>query len=456
MRKLLYLIPFVAILAHGANISNPNRLTVKESDGSPSVSGVRTINVSNGDLTDDGSGTVTIDTTGGGGGGGAGGYDHEPATVTFQLDHGMTASTGTFTSSVTIEGQLVIRDTNAHMIFDTNGTNPVLELNTDSAGTPGGEIAFEVFRSTVMRFRHDGSNSFDFMVSTDSLSATNLVNRIEVWDGNGAGALMKFNPSLNGFDLQVTSMTFDSGSDDPVIDWDTDGSLVVENGTFTVEEHLAVTDSIEINGVVYQWPSADGSADQVLETNGNGTLSWATAGAASDTNSEWTKTWACNSMLASRPQAVEYDGVASNFQQDGTNISVQGCGFDDSDDEARGVQFIVPEDVDTSGTAEFYVTWYSSQSTSGSVQWYVSWHEVNEAEAWDAAVTDDNATSDATQGTVDQLTETSWTETLGNLGWAAEETIFLYLVRDGDGDKGTDDMTGDARAVTFTVKIPRT
>jgi hypothetical protein len=44
-------------------------ITVKEVDGTPSVSSVTTIRVSNGDLTDDTGGQVTIDTTGGGGGG---------------------------------------------------------------------------------------------------------------------------------------------------------------------------------------------------------------------------------------------------------------------------------------------------------------------------------------------------------------------------------------------------
>jgi hypothetical protein len=42
-------------------------LTVKEEDGSPSISGVRIIKVSNGSLTDDGAGIVSIDTSGGSG-----------------------------------------------------------------------------------------------------------------------------------------------------------------------------------------------------------------------------------------------------------------------------------------------------------------------------------------------------------------------------------------------------
>jgi hypothetical protein len=43
-------------------------ITVKEIDGTPNVSGVSTIRVTNGDLTDDGAGQVTIATGGGGGG----------------------------------------------------------------------------------------------------------------------------------------------------------------------------------------------------------------------------------------------------------------------------------------------------------------------------------------------------------------------------------------------------
>lgn len=45
---------------------------------------------------------------------------------------------------------------------------------------------------------------------------------------------------------------------------------------------LTVSGDTTLNGVAYTWPSADGSASQFLRTNGSGTLSWATAGVASN------------------------------------------------------------------------------------------------------------------------------------------------------------------------------
>lgn len=60
-------------------------LIVKEIDGTPTVSGVTTLQVSNTTLTDNGSGTVTV-TTGGGGGGGSSRSGVDPATASYMRD----------------------------------------------------------------------------------------------------------------------------------------------------------------------------------------------------------------------------------------------------------------------------------------------------------------------------------------------------------------------------------
>ena len=87
-------------------VSGGTSLTVREVDGTPSVSSVDTIVVSNGTLTDDGGGQVTI-TTGGGGGGGSG-------TVTsVAMDGGTTGLTYsgspiTTSGTITLGGTLAV------------------------------------------------------------------------------------------------------------------------------------------------------------------------------------------------------------------------------------------------------------------------------------------------------------------------------------------------------------
>lgn len=60
-------------------------------------------------LTTNGSGDLSFTTASGGGGSGSGGYNVEPATVTFQLSKGVTASTATF-STMTVTSQAIFQN----------------------------------------------------------------------------------------------------------------------------------------------------------------------------------------------------------------------------------------------------------------------------------------------------------------------------------------------------------
>src|SRR5262245_35013634 len=81
----------------GTGTTSGTALVVKEVDGSPSVSGVNTIRVSNSTLTNDGGGQVTV-VTGGGGGGGNGWTDDGTVvrltTATDQVGVGTASPTG--------------------------------------------------------------------------------------------------------------------------------------------------------------------------------------------------------------------------------------------------------------------------------------------------------------------------------------------------------------------------
>ncbi len=191
-----------------------------------------------------------------------------------------------------------------------------------------------------------------------------------------------------------------------------------------------------------------------LREDGDGTSSWQTVSGA-DTNAIKLFSWSAASTLPIRPLGGGSDAIAPISKDTGgaTNFEILVALFDQTADECRGVTFKVPEDVDTTGTAQFHVSWYAGTATTGNVIWDFRWHEVNEAESWDAAETVDVAAADATQGTTDQFTETTWTETLSNLGWTADETVTGYFCR--DGDNGSDTMADDASAVNFAVEVPR-
>lgn len=111
-------------------------LTVKEVDGSPSVSNVNTIIVSNGTLTDDGSGVVTITTGGSGGGGYTYFVDETPDSGTYGLLVGdVDGVNDTFTTSegTYVTGKLVVW-LNGQQISQGAGANEYTE-GTPSAGT---------------------------------------------------------------------------------------------------------------------------------------------------------------------------------------------------------------------------------------------------------------------------------------------------------------------------------
>ncbi len=192
-----------------------------------------------------------------------------------------------------------------------------------------------------------------------------------------------------------------------------------------------------------------------LTVDAQGRIIAASNGSGGAATSTFTKVWSGSSLLATRSQGTSFDGVAANFQQDGSSVSVQGAAFDDSDDECRGVQFQIPKNVGSSGNVTFESVWYSSMSTTGAAQWFFISTASVQGQTWDTIpLTQTNATSATTQGTVKFITRTSWTSTLAALNWTANSYVTGYICRDGDGTAGTDDMTGDARLLTFAISVP--
>ena len=145
----------------------------------------------------------------------------------------------------------------------------------------------------------------------------------------------------------------------------------------------------------------------------------------------------------------------SLVHEEGTNIDMDVLAFDDTADECAGGTFTVPSDMGT-GSATFRIRWYSAAATTGDAMFDFRWGEVGDNESWDGTLTTEPAGAITTAGTADLITLDTWTETLGTLGWVANDVVEFLLCRDADSTgTGTDDLSGDALVIDFSIEIPR-
>ena len=137
-------------------------LTVKELDGNPTVAQVKTIQVSNGTLTDNGGGVVTITTGGGGGGGGV-------TTIGFGTT-GLTPATAT-SGVVTVAGTLALANGGTGATSDSGARENLKIISgrqTQSVAGAGGSISSvvvtnsNVTASNVILFTLESAVSLEF------------------------------------------------------------------------------------------------------------------------------------------------------------------------------------------------------------------------------------------------------------------------------------------------------
>ena len=113
----------------------------------------------------------------------------------------------------------------------------------------------------------------------------------------------------------------------------------------------------------------------------------------------------------------------------------------------------IPADVSPAATVTFKAIGYLVTVDSGkNIKLSFSHSAKNVSESWDGAYTAVNSADTATKTVQDQLDYITWTETVTNLGWSANDIIRFKLSRIA---AGSNDSVQSWGLVLFSVTIPK-
>jgi len=122
-------------------------------------------------------------------------------------------------------------------------------------------------------------------------------------------------------------------------------------------------------------------------------------------------------------------------------------------DSVQLPSFICPADLNLSGTVTFTAYGYATTAAADKfVKLQYSHHGDTTGDTWDVAYTTEDSGDVAITNTQDDLDKVEWTETVANLGWAANDFIRHVLGRIAPAGA---DLAGDFGIVAFSIKLPR-
>jgi hypothetical protein len=151
----------------------------------------------------------------------------------------------------------------------------------------------------------------------------------------------------------------------------------------------------------------------------------------------------------------DFDPAQSSFpawETDvGTNGNMRGHYFDDTTEEFLEASFILPSAI--AGTVTFEAYGYSKTAVASRYIELKLYHSAKaDGEGWDAAYANKESGDLLTDSTQDNLNRFTWTETVTNLTWTANDQVRIKLSR--IAPSGTN-LSGDWILTHFRVIVPR-
>lgn len=140
----------------------------------------------------------------------------------------------------------------------------------------------------------------------------------------------------------------------------------------------------------------------------------------------------------------------------GTNGGMFRHLFDDTTEEFILLEpaFELPDNLDAAGTVYFSLFGYAKTADGNEVQFRISHSSRDKGESWDNAYVTKDSGDYVTDAQQDELDQIEWSETVANLGWAAQDLIRLMVSRIAIAD-GTK-VTGDYGFLNLKIRIPVT
>lgn len=179
-----------------------------------------------------------------------------------------------------------------------------------------------------------------------------------------------------------------------------------------------------------------------------GTADWTLTAGGTDTNSIKEIFFDAASM---QPLESNFAVLESTVSEGGT-IRGFARAFDDTTREYANFKWSVPTDIDTSATVTFRAYVMARTAASANVQLDFDHACVNDGEAFEATYTEESSGDFALDTNQDDVTEKTWTETVTNLGWAANDMCFGRISRD---PAAASDLTGDMLLFQLVIEVPR-